>query len=99
VSEEESKPSAPPEVVSFTAFVLSLSTAALQNLGVSLTEDDQEEACVNLALAKQTIDVLEMLESKTQGNLSDEESKLLANILYDLRMRYVKTAQETSCTE
>jgi hypothetical protein len=98
VSEEEAK-SRPPEVVSFTAFVLSLSTAALQNLGVSLSEEDQEEACVNLALAKQSIDVLEMLQAKTQGNLSEEESKLLGNILYDLRMRYVKTAQETSCSE
>jgi len=85
-----------PQLISFTTFVLSLSTAALQHLGISLTEEEPE--CVpNLELAKQTIDILEMLEKKTEGNLSDEEKKLLTNILYDLRMRYVKSAQKKSC--
>ena len=85
-----------PQSISFTTFVLSLSTAALQHLGISLTEEEPE--CVpNLELAKQTIDILEMLETKTEGNLSDQEKKLLTNILYDLRMRYVKSAQTKSC--
>jgi len=44
----------------------------------------------NLPMAKQTIDILAMLEEKTKGNLADDESQLLKNILYDLRMRYVK---------
>ncbi len=94
---KEKKGDAP--CVSFTTFVMSLSTAALQHLGESLSiqGENQEEACVNLALARQTIDILEMIEQKTQGNLSEAEGKLLVNILYDLRMRYVKAAQETSC--
>jgi hypothetical protein len=41
-------------------------------------------------MAKQTIDILSMLEEKTAGNLSNEEKNLLKNILYDLRLMYVK---------
>jgi hypothetical protein len=41
-------------------------------------------------LAKQTIDLIGMLEEKTKGNLTPDEAKLIENILFDLRMRYVK---------
>jgi hypothetical protein len=41
-------------------------------------------------LAKQTIDLLGMLEEKTRGNLTAEESGMLKNILYDLRIIYVR---------
>jgi len=43
----------------------------------------------NLPLAKQTIDILGILKTKTVGNLTKEESHLLDNLLYDLRLRYV----------
>ena len=41
-------------------------------------------------MAKQTIDILSMLEEKTKGNLTDDEENLLKNMLYDLRILYVK---------
>ncbi len=41
-------------------------------------------------MAKQTIDILGMFEEKTRGNLNPDEENLLANILYDIRMRYIK---------
>ena len=44
----------------------------------------------NLPLAKQTIDLIGMLKEKTKGNLTSDEEKLMENILYDLKMRYVK---------
>ncbi|RLC15597.1 MAG: DUF1844 domain-containing protein, partial [Deltaproteobacteria bacterium] len=44
----------------------------------------------NLTAAKQTIDIMGMLEEKTQGNLTKEEEGMLKNILYDLRIAYVK---------
>ena len=47
----------------------------------------------NLPMAKQTIDILSMLQEKTVGNLSEEEENLLKNVLYDLRMMYVKAKQ------
>jgi hypothetical protein len=77
----------------FTTFVLSLSQAALQQLGCSGCDQDGQPGKVNLGLAQQTIDVLAMLQEKTRGNLTPTEEKLLGSLLYDLRMRYVECAQ------
>ncbi len=46
----------------------------------------------NLEMAKHYIDLLDVLEQKTQGNLNDDEKKLLDQVLYDLRLRYVEMA-------
>jgi hypothetical protein len=48
------------------------------------------EPAKDLALAKQTVDILGMLHEKTKGNLTSDEEALITNVLYDLRMRYVK---------
>ena len=77
-----------PDAISFTTFILSLSTAALQQLGACPKEEGSQPT-VDLCLAKQTIDILEMLQKKTSGNLSEAEEKLLSNVLHDLRMRFV----------
>jgi Domain of unknown function (DUF1844) len=45
---------------------------------------------VDLPLAKQTIDLIALLEEKTRGNLTKDEESLLKHILYDLRLRYVQ---------
>jgi len=99
VTEENTGSREKASALSFTAFVLSLSTAALQHLGENLPGMDSEEPCRNLELARQTIDLLEMLQKKTHGNLSEAEGKLLGNVLFDLRMRYVKAAQESGCPD
>ena len=44
----------------------------------------------NLPAAKQTIDILTLLKTKTEGNLDEDEKQLLGGILYELRMRFVK---------
>lgn len=76
--------------IDFSTLVLSLSTSALVHLGEAPGPDEPDEpAEKNLPLAKQTIDIVEMLQEKTQGNLTDDESKLLRQLLYDLRLRYV----------
>jgi hypothetical protein len=82
-----------PATIDFTAFILSLSQAALQQLGQAEPGPGQSEPAVNLALAQQTIDILAMLQAKTAGNRSEQEDKLLGNILYDLRMRYVEASR------
>ena len=71
--------------MSFDIFVLSLNASALMHLG-----DAQEAEAPNLPLARQTIDILGMIEEKTRGNLSGEEERLLHQILFDLRMRYAR---------
>lgn len=76
----------------WNTFVLSLSTSALMHLG----EVADEATPPKLSLAKQTIDLLALLEEKTKGNLSGEEERLLSEILFDLRMRYVAKAKSGS---
>ena len=44
----------------------------------------------NLPLAKQTIDLIALLKEKTKGNLTSDEENLMENMLYDLKLRYVK---------
>ncbi|MFQ5736174.1 MAG: DUF1844 domain-containing protein [Thermodesulfobacteriota bacterium] len=75
----------------FTTFILSLSTSVLMNLGVvenPVTKKTEKE----LPVAKQTIDLLTLLKEKTQGNLTEDETGLLDNVLHELRMLYVKAA-------
>ncbi|RLB84357.1 MAG: DUF1844 domain-containing protein [Deltaproteobacteria bacterium] len=75
--------------INFATFVFSLNSSVLLQLG--LIEDPASgKKTKNLPLAKQTIDILSMLEEKTQGNLTKDEETMLKNILYDLRMLYVK---------
>jgi len=79
--------------MSFDIFVLSLNASALIHLGESVEPGTAPEP-INLPLARQTIDILSMLEEKTRGNLSGEEEKLLHQILFDLRMRYSRRATQ-----
>jgi len=75
--------------IDFATFVFSLNSSALVHLGL-LDEPGTAKKSKNLPIAKQTIDILGMLEEKTRGNLSREEDDMLRNILYDLRLMYVK---------
>jgi len=76
-------------VITFSTFVFSLNSSALFHLGLvpDPTTGKKEK---NLLLAKQSIDILGMLDEKTRGNLTNDEEKLLRNVLHDLRLMYVK---------
>jgi len=89
-------PTAPPVLddaqtmpqVTFSTFILSLASTALVQLGeVPNPESGRIEQ--NLALGKHTIDVLDMLRSKTASCLDSEEQRLIDGVLYELRMKYV----------
>lgn len=73
--------------IDFSTFVLSLSTSAMVHLGES--PGPGGEQAKDLPLAKQSIDILALLQDKTTGNLSADEQRLLREVLYDLRLRYV----------
>ncbi len=75
--------------INFVTFVLSLNASALVHLGL-VEEPTSNKKVVNLPLAKQTIDILGMLQEKTRGNLSADEEALIKHLLYELRMIYVK---------
>ena len=84
--------------VTFTAFIISLNTSALYHLG-EIGGPGSEEKTKDLVLAKHTIDTLKLIQEKTRGNLTEEESSYLQNILTDLRMRYVSAAGKEGETE
>lgn len=80
---------APLPEVNFPTFILSLNASALVHLG-AIEDPGAGKTVKNLPMAKQTIDILSMLEEKTRGNLSKDEENMLKNILYDLRILFVK---------
>ena len=80
-----------PPGIDFNTFALSLSTSALMHLGEI---SDSEDTTVNLAHAKQSIDCIALLEEKTKGNLTGEEERLISEVLYELRLRFVAAKKE-----
>lgn len=78
--------------VDFATLVLSLSHSVLLHLG-DAPDPSSGKQDVNLPMARQTIDLLALLQEKTRGNLTGPEESLLAQALYDLRLRYVEVAK------
>src|SRR2546425_13341007 len=76
----------------FNAFVLSLGSSALIHLGEAPDPVSGKTQEPDLPLAHQSIDLLALLQEKTRGNLSEDESRFLDTLLYDLRVRYVAAA-------
>lgn len=68
--------------------VMSLQMSAMVNLGM-VQSGDGRRSPVNLPAAKDSIDLLDVLKEKTKGNLTEEESSVLSEGLYHLRMVYV----------
>ena len=77
----------------FTTFMLSLSSSALMNLGL-VNHPVTGKSEKDLPMAKHTIDILGMLKEKTSGNLTEDEAKLIENMLSELRLNYVKTTEK-----
>jgi hypothetical protein len=75
--------------IDFSTFVISLSTSALFHLGLVSEQEGEPPPPPDVPMARQTIELIEMLQEKTRGNLTGEESKLLEGLLYELRMRFV----------
>ncbi len=78
-----------PVEVTFSGLIFSLSHTALIQLG-EIPDPASRKKEKNLTLAKQSIDLIALLEEKSKGNLAQEEELLLKNVLYDLRMRFVQ---------
>ena len=74
--------------VTFSTFVLSLASSALVHLG-EVPNPETGGTTRNEVLARNAIDVLTMLDDKTRNGLTPEESKLIRDVLYELRMKFV----------
>jgi hypothetical protein len=77
--------------VTFTHLVLSLANTALFQLGLIGTPEGEGKK--DLQAARQTIDLIAMLEEKTRGNLDDQEKRILTETLFQLRMVFVEAAK------
>ncbi len=78
--------STPPLQINFSSFLISLGHAAMEHMG------EGEDATLNLSLARQTIDVIGILEEKTRGNLDTEEKRLIDALLFELRAKFVRAS-------
>jgi len=81
-----------PRPLDFSSFVLSLANTALFQMGfIRMSESDPPQK--DLTGARQTIDIIALMEDKTRGNLTDQEKKLISETLFQLRMAFVEAAK------
>jgi len=80
------------EELDFSTFVISLATSAQVGMG-TVPHPETNQSVQNLPAAKQMVDILALLQEKTKGNLTDEESSLLEQVLYNLRIHYVRAVE------
>lgn len=85
------QPDAP---ITFPAFILSLVTTAAVHFGDMPDPVTGQAREPDLKAASQMIEILTMLGEKTRGNLTDDEQRLLSQVLYELRMRFVAAAKD-----
>ncbi len=76
------------EEVAFGSFIMSLATQVLMQMG-EMPAPKGMEIPVDLEAARQTIDIIAMLQRRTRGNVSAEEARFLEELLHSLRSSYV----------
>ncbi|UCE18423.1 MAG: DUF1844 domain-containing protein [Gemmatimonadota bacterium] len=76
------------ESILFTQLVLSFQASAMQQMG-KIKNPFTDAIERNISQAQMSIDMLTMLQNKTKGNLTEEESRFLDHVLFELRMNYV----------
>lgn len=79
--------------IDFPTFIISLSTQALMHLG-EIPDPLSGKVEMNISVGKQMIDIIGLLSEKTRGNLDQGEEKLMEDILFDLRMKYVEAVRK-----
>jgi len=82
-----------PVKVDFSTFIFSLFSSALIQLG-DMADPITGSMDPNLVAAKQTIDILDIMREKTEGNLTEEEGKLLQNASAELKWKYIDTVKK-----
>jgi hypothetical protein len=96
----QSEAAAPPQgqpqqpfQIDFSTFIMSLTSSAFYHLG-DIADPETGKTETNLPAVQQTIDMLIMLREKTQGNLTEEEAKLLEQLIYELQMKFVAKSKK-----
>ena len=83
------------ESVAFTSFLMSLATQVLVQLG-EMQPPDGMNIPVDLESARQTIDIIAMLQRRTKGNLSSEEARFIEEVLHSLRVSFINAKKKTN---
>ena len=83
----------PDSDLTFSGFILSLATTAAVHFGDIADPTTGNRATPNLQAAAQMIELIAMLQEKTKGNLIEPEARLVEDLLYELRVRYVQAQQ------
>jgi hypothetical protein len=78
----------------FANLIIMLASAAAVHFGDLADVVTGERQQVNLEGAAQMISLLETLEAKTKGNLTESEARLLQQVLYELRMRFLEAQKQ-----
>lgn len=84
-------PPGPESGISLSMFLQSLAQQGLMQMGLIPWPHGQRELA--LEQARDTVDILEMLKSKTAGNLTAEEQQLMDTVVYELKMSFVEVQQ------
>lgn len=79
--------------IDLTTFILSISSAAYMGLGI-VPSPEGGQPHVDLELARQNIDLLELIYEKTRGNRTPEEDRLVEQLLFETRMKYIERSKE-----
>ncbi|RZA08183.1 MAG: DUF1844 domain-containing protein [Proteobacteria bacterium] len=79
--------------IDFPTFVLSVGSAAMMGMGLAPHPESGDQK-VDLELARQNIDLLEMIQQKTTNNLNAEETRLLDRILYEVRTKFIEVSKK-----
>ena len=87
--EEETFREGAPEDLTFSSFVIGLASQAFAFLG-AVPDPQSGVVGKDLPQAKALIDILSMLKEKTTGNLGEHEARMMEEMLYELRIHYVK---------
>ena len=82
-----------PFKIDFSTFIMSLTSSAFYHLG-DIADPETGKTETNLPAVQQTIEMLIMLKEKTEGNLSEEEGKLLEQLIYELQMKFMKKSKK-----
>jgi len=82
----------------FSQLIIMLATSAMQQMG-KLVNPATGKTETNLEGAQATIDLIDMLRVKTEGNLNEQEQKLIKDTLHSLHMNYLETSQDIPAKE
>jgi len=90
---EKEQTTGQPFKLDFSTFIMSLTSSAFYHLG-DIADPETGKTETNLPAVQQTIEMLIMLKEKTEGNLSEEEGKLLEQLIYELQMKFMQKSKK-----